>query len=151
MRLKRWLHNDSALYLELSLLDEDDRECLRLLAGGDFDLRLFGGGDLRRGDLLRPLPERLRRRDDTGDRRLGLGEPRPPPRRPPPPPPPRLFDRRLRGLGEPRRLRGLGERRPRRTGEPRPPPPRRDGGEPRRGGAGRGIKTGAAVISWPSI
>jgi len=127
------------LYLELSLLEEDDRECLRLLAGGDLDLRLFGGGDRRRGDLLRPLPERLRRLDDTGDRRLGLGEPRPPRR-----PPPRLLDRRLRGLGEPRRLRGLGERRPRRTGEPRPP---RRGGEPRLGGAGRGIKTGAAVIS----
>jgi len=115
------------VYLELSLEDEEERECLRLRAG-DL-LLLLGGGDLRLGERLRPLPERLRRREEIGDRRRGLGER--------PRLPPRLRERRLRGLGD------------------RRPPPRRDagggdarrlGGE-RRDGAGLGINTGAAVIS----
>jgi len=92
-----------------------------LRLAGDLDL-LFGGlFPPRLGDRLRPFPERLRRRG--GERRRGLGE------------------RRRRGLGE-RRRRGEGERR-RRGGD-------RRFGEGRRAAA-RGIRTGAAVISCPSI
>ena len=43
-----------SVYLELSLEDEEERECLRLRAG-DL-LLLLGGGDLRLGERLRPLP-----------------------------------------------------------------------------------------------
>jgi len=111
------------IYLELPLL-EDDEEC-RLRRAGDLD-RLLGGllppPPPRLGDRLRPLPpERLRRRG--GERRRGDGE------------------RRRRGLGE-RRRRGDGDLR-RRGGD-------RRFGEGRRAAA-RGISTGAAVISCPSI
>jgi len=111
-------------YLELSLLD--DEESFLLLAGV---LDLLLGGERPppprlAGDLLRPFPERLRFL--IGDRRRGEGE------------------RRRRGLGERPRRRGEGDLRRLGDGE------RRRLGEGRRAGA-RGINTGAAVISCPSI
>jgi hypothetical protein len=117
-----------SLYRELSLLD-DVEEWRRRRAGER--LRLRGGGERPPPRPPRPTGERLR-------------------------PPRRGGERRPRGDGDRLRPRGEGERRrppPRGEGE-RLRPPRGGEGERRRLGegaarlgAGRGIRTGAAVTS----
>jgi len=144
------------IYLDESLLEDD--ECL-LLRAGDRDLlpglRLAGGdpalrrgGERRRGEGERRRPgggerrlERDRRRG--GERRRGDGD-----RRRPPPKPLRGGLLPLGGLLPPAHgplppLAGdlLPAERP--TGDLRPSRPRP--------GWTRGTRTGAAVISWPSI
>jgi hypothetical protein len=124
------------VYLELSLLDEDV-ESRRLRAGVRLRRR---GGERPPPRPPRPTGDRLRPPRPTGERlrppRRG-GERRPP-----------------RGDGERLRPRGEGERRrpPRGDGERRRAP-RGDGERRRFGdgallGAGRGIRTGAAVTSY---